>query len=125
MPINAPFPDISLVNSPFVKSLEPSSRGIGIPFLKNFSRKGVFQGNLGRSIRTRHDVFDDIRAFLPATLELVFFTMLLAVVLGVLFGVLSAVYRDTWLDHVLRLVSIANVAFPPSGWPSCSSCSSP
>ncbi len=74
--------------------------------------KGLLQGNFGRSIRTRHDVFDDIRTFLPATLELVFFTMLLAAVLGIVFGVLAAVYRDTWLDHVLRLISIGGVAVP-------------
>ncbi len=75
--------------------------------------KGLLQGNFGRSIRTRHDVLDDIRTFLPATLELVFFTMLLAVILGVVFGVLAAVYRDSWLDHLLRLISIGNVAMPP------------
>jgi peptide/nickel transport system permease protein len=74
--------------------------------------QGLLQGNFGRSIRTRHDVLDDIRTFLPATLELVFFTMLLAAALGVVFGVLAAVYRDTWLDHVLRLISIGGVAVP-------------
>jgi peptide/nickel transport system permease protein len=74
--------------------------------------KGVLQGNFGRSIRTRHDVSDDIKVFLPATLELVFFTMGLAAVLGILFGILAAAYRDTWLDHLLRLVSIGGVAVP-------------
>ena len=74
--------------------------------------KGVLQGSFGRSIRTRHDVADDIRAFLPATLELVFFTMVLAVVLGILFGILAATYRDAWLDHLLRLFSIGGVAMP-------------
>jgi peptide/nickel transport system permease protein len=74
--------------------------------------KGLLRGSFGRSIRTRHDVFDDVRAFLPATLELVFFTMLLAATLGIVFGILAAVYRDTWLDHLLRLVSIGGVAVP-------------
>ncbi len=74
--------------------------------------KDLLQGNLGRSIRTRHDVLDDMRTFLPATLELVFFAMLLAAVLGIAFGVLAAVYRDGWLDHVLRLISIGGVAVP-------------
>src|SRR5512137_1471447 len=74
--------------------------------------KGVLQGNFGRSIRTRHDVSDDIRVFLPATLELVFFTMGLAVVLGILFGILAAAYRDTWPDHLVRLFSIGGVAVP-------------
>jgi peptide/nickel transport system permease protein len=74
--------------------------------------KGISQGNLGRSIRTRRDVLDDIKVFLPATLELVFFTMGLAVVLGILFGILAAVYRNTWVDHALRLISIGGVAVP-------------
>jgi len=74
--------------------------------------KGLFRGDLGRSIRTSHEVFDDIRVFLPATLELVFFTILLAAVLGIIFGILAAAYRDTWVDHVLRLVSIGGVAVP-------------
>lgn len=74
--------------------------------------KGIFQGNFGRSIRTRHEVLQDLRAFLPATLELVFFTMLLAAILGIGFGILAAVYRDTWVDHALRLLSIGGVALP-------------
>ena len=74
--------------------------------------KGVLQGSFGRSIRTRHDVADDIRAFLPATLELVFFTMGLAAALGVLFGIPAATYRDSRLDHFVRLVSIGGVAVP-------------
>jgi peptide/nickel transport system permease protein len=72
----------------------------------------LLRGDLGRSIRTRHDVRQDIRDSLPATLELVFFAMLLAVTLGIVFGILAAVYRDTWLDHVLRLASIGGVAVP-------------
>lgn len=74
--------------------------------------KGLTRGDFGRSIRTRRDVWSDVKAFLPATLELVFFAMGLAAVLGVAFGVLAAVYRDTWVDHLLRLVSIGGVAVP-------------
>jgi peptide/nickel transport system permease protein len=73
---------------------------------------GLLRGNFGRSIRTRHEVGQDIRDFLPATLELVFFAMLLAVIFGISFGILAAVYRDSWGDHVLRLVSIGGVAVP-------------
>ena len=36
----------------------------------------------------------------------------MAAVLGILFGILAAAYRDTWLDHLLRLVSIGGVAVP-------------
>jgi len=74
--------------------------------------KGLARGDFGRSIRTRREVWSDIKGFLPATLELVFFAMGLAAVLGIAFGVLAAVYRDTWVDHLLRLVSIGGVAVP-------------
>jgi peptide/nickel transport system permease protein len=74
--------------------------------------KGLLRGDFGKSIRTRHAVWEDIRAFLPATFELVFVSISFAVFLGVLFGVLSAVHRDTWIDHSTRFFSVAGVAVP-------------
>jgi peptide/nickel transport system permease protein len=74
--------------------------------------RGLLRGDFGRSIRTRHQVREDIKAFLPATLELVLVSMSFSILLGVLFGVLSAVYRDTWIDHSTRFFSVAGVAVP-------------
>ncbi len=74
--------------------------------------KGLLRGDFGKSIRTRREVWEDIRTFLPATFELVFVSIGFAIVLGVLFGVLSAVYRDTWIDHSTRFFSVAGVAVP-------------
>ncbi|MBA3266233.1 MAG: ABC transporter permease [Nocardioidaceae bacterium] len=51
----------------------------------------VVRGGFGESLRTGRDVRDDIGAFLPATLELAGFSMLLAVVGGLLIGVLAVV----------------------------------
>ena len=57
--------------------------------------KGLMTGNLGRSIRTQHDVVADlIRLFQTATFELTVFSLLLAVALGIPLGVICAVYRD-------------------------------
>ena len=74
--------------------------------------KGLLRGDFGKSIRTRHAAWEDIKAFLPATFELVFVSIAFSLVLGILFGVLSAVYRDTWVDHSMRAFSVAGVAVP-------------
>ncbi len=74
--------------------------------------RGLMRGDFGKSIRTQHGVWEDIKTFLPATFELVFASISFAILLGVLFGVLSAVYRDTWIDHSTRFFSVAGVAIP-------------
>lgn len=53
--------------------------------------KGLLKGDFGRSIRTRHLVWEDIKTFLPATFELVLTSISFAIVLGILFGILSRV----------------------------------
>jgi len=74
--------------------------------------KGLIRGDFGRSIRTRHLVWEDIKLFLPATFELVFVSISFSILFGVLFGVLSAVYRDKWVDHSARFFSVTGVAIP-------------
>ena len=69
-------------------------------------------GGLRESIRTYRDVRLDIRDFLPATVELVTTALVLAVCLGVPFGILSAVHQNTWLDNLSRLVAVPGVALP-------------
>jgi peptide/nickel transport system permease protein len=74
--------------------------------------KSLIRGDFGRSIRTRHQVWEDIILFLPATFELVFVSIGFAIIFGILFGALSAVYRDTWIDHSARFFSVTGVAIP-------------
>jgi len=50
---------------------------------------GLFDGNLGRSLRTRRPVSTDIRTYLPATIELTLAALVLALVLGAALGVAS------------------------------------
>ena len=74
--------------------------------------KGIFQGDLGRSLRTRHPVTEDLARFFPATLELVLFSLVIATTLGILMGTLSGVYHDRWLDQTARLFSISGLGLP-------------
>ena len=73
---------------------------------------GVLEGDLGRSIRTTRDVAEDLARYFPATVELVMVAMAFAVLIGVPLGMLAAVFRDRWLDHAIRLISVSSVALP-------------
>ena len=74
--------------------------------------RGVVRGDLGRSLLTNRPVSADIAEALPATLELVLFTLLLIMLVAVPAGVLSARWHNTWIDNVSRLVSLVGVVTP-------------
>jgi peptide/nickel transport system permease protein len=73
-------------------------------------------GNLGTSLYTNRPVTSDIAQFLPATLELVFVAGLIMVSLGLPLGILSARYRNSWADNVIRLVTLLSVSAPAFVW---------
>ena len=73
---------------------------------------GLLRGNLGESSATGRPVAEDFVQRLPATLELTFASLIVAMVIGIPLGVLSAVHRDTLIDHVGRVVGITGVAMP-------------
>jgi peptide/nickel transport system permease protein len=73
---------------------------------------GLFHGDLGVSIVTRRPVADDILRYAPATFELATFAALVAALVGIPLGILAAVRRDRWIDHVARLISLIGVAAP-------------
>ncbi len=74
--------------------------------------KSLLVGDLGRSLRTRHLVIEDLVRFFPATFELIIFSLFLAVIVGIPLGVYCAVYRDRSVDHVGRLFSVSGLALP-------------
>ena len=69
-------------------------------------------GNWGVSWRTRQPVLKDIQAALPATLELVIFAFIIAILLGVPLGTIAALKRNTWVDHTIRIVSVMGASVP-------------
>lgn len=73
---------------------------------------GLFWGDFGFSLRTRRNVAQDIRDFLPATVELTTVAMAFAVAVGLPLGVLAAVHKDRAMDHVSRLLALGGVALP-------------
>jgi peptide/nickel transport system permease protein len=73
---------------------------------------GILQGDLGDSVLRRRPVGPDLAVFFPATLELVLASLLIAVVVGVPLGLISAVFRDRWPDQIARLISLGGVSLP-------------
>ncbi len=72
----------------------------------------LLRGDLGRSIVTRRPVATELATYLPATLELTFFSLVLIVVVGVVLGVVAAVHRNSPLDILARGVAVGGVALP-------------
>lgn len=71
---------------------------------------GAIQGDFGVSLYTQRPIADDLLNRLPATLELTFVAVLFSAIVGIPLGVLSAVHRNSWLDHVLRIVTVSGLA---------------
>lgn len=81
--------------------------GLDQPVLVQYFRflGDLLKGDAGTSLRTRNPVFDDIAAYLPATLELVFVAIVLALIGGFLIGVISS--RTGWLSSATTAVTVA------------------
>lgn len=73
---------------------------------------GVFTGDLGESMRLRSPVSELIVQKLPVTLQLALMSMIIALVLGVSAGVLSAVKKDSAWDYVINVVGLAGISTP-------------
>jgi peptide/nickel transport system permease protein len=73
---------------------------------------GLLHGDLGRSIRTRRPVADDLRDFFPATFELSFAALIVSLLIGLPAGMISAVARNRLPDHFVRLFSLVGGSLP-------------
>ena len=73
----------------------------------------AIRGDLGISLYSKRNVTEDVKKFLPASMELVIFSGLIMTVFGISLGVISARYKGKAVDHVLRIGSYAAIAIPP------------
>ena len=66
----------------------------------------------GESLRNNTEIWPQIQKKLPITLELAVMTLLISVLMGIPIGTLMALYRDTWVDYILRVFSLAGLSIP-------------
>jgi len=85
----------------------------------------VFQGDLGHSLVTGASIGELLKTHGKNSLILGFTALALSYLIAVPLGVLAAVKRNSWLDQLSMGAPSWAWASPTSGWPSCSSGSSP
>jgi ABC-type dipeptide/oligopeptide/nickel transport system permease component len=88
--------------------------GLNDPLPKQYFRflSGVLRGDLGTSIFSKRPVSQEIITRYPNTVKLAIGGTIVAAVLGVLFGVISAVNHNKWLDNVIMVISLVSVSTP-------------
>jgi peptide/nickel transport system permease protein len=74
--------------------------------------KNLVRGDMGTSIRTHRPVLDDLRQFMPASFELAVGATFFSLLMGVPFGIISAIQRDKIADHLVRALSLVGVSTP-------------
>ena len=72
----------------------------------------LLQGDLGRSISTRRSIATDLVQRYPATMILALASLLIVVMIALPLGVLSARYRNSWIDHFAMFISLSGVSMP-------------
>jgi peptide/nickel transport system permease protein len=72
----------------------------------------LLHGDLGTSIATKRPVLQELTDRFPATLELLLVGMIIASLIGIPLGVISARWQGSWADIFVRIISIAGVSMP-------------
>jgi peptide/nickel transport system permease protein len=83
-----------------------------IPVQYLFWIKGVLSGNLGESMRLKVAVSELVTTKLPVTLQLALMAMIIALVIGVGLGILSAVYKGRALDSLVNVLGLIGISTP-------------
>ncbi len=73
---------------------------------------GLFVGDLGISLYTERPVLSEIGARIGVSIELALLATFLSVLIGVPLGTLAALFRGTWFDYLIRVISISGLAVP-------------
>lgn len=74
--------------------------------------RNLANGDLGMSLNTGRPVLEELSSRLPASLELTFAGLGLAVLVAVPLGIVSATRPGSWIDHMCRLLVTAGVSLP-------------
>ena len=70
------------------------------------------KGDLGNSLWTGQPVIKEIAIRFPVSLQVAIMATLIAILISIPLGVLSAVYRDTWIDYLVRILAVSGLAIP-------------
>jgi peptide/nickel transport system permease protein len=88
--------------------------GLDQPLLVQFGAWlwGVLRFDFGTSLWTGQPVTEELLVRLPLSLQLALFATIVSVVIAIPLGMLAAIRQDTWVDYVVRVISIGGLAIP-------------
>ncbi|CAM4365393.1 glutathione ABC transporter permease GsiC [Bordetella muralis] len=88
--------------------------GLDLPLPQQFVRyfSHMLQGDLGNSLRTKRPVSTEIAERFMPTMWLTIASMIWSVGFGMVFGIVSAVWRNRWPDRVLMTLAVSGISFP-------------
>ena len=72
----------------------------------------LVQGDFGISFVTNRPILPDLLYNFKYTLQLMFGSMFISILLGIPFGIITALKRNTWIDHIVRVVSLLGASMP-------------
>ena len=91
-----------------------AAMGLNLPIWHQFLIYGwnVLHGDFGMSTLTARPVLEDLVRVFPATAELATLGIIIGTVFGIPLGVWSAVYRNSFLDHIMRVLGLIGYSVP-------------
>jgi peptide/nickel transport system permease protein len=100
--------------TPEVLASERARLGLDKPMWAQFFDwiTGMFVGDFGISMWTGRPVIKEIASRLELSLQVAIMATVLAVTIAIPLGTLSALFKDTWIDHAIRVFAIAGLAVP-------------
>lgn len=88
--------------------------GLNDPFLVQYGRyvKNAVQGDFGYSYQSKQSVSEAIAIRLPNTFKLAIASMIVAIIIGVVAGLISALKQNSWLDMTSTTLALAGISIP-------------
>lgn len=98
------------------EAIQAERRRLGLdkPLIAQFGDYmwGLTRLDLGKSLWTGESVAKEIAIRFPVSFQVAIMATLIAVLIAIPLGVLSAIYRDTWVDNVIRVIAVSGLAIP-------------
>ncbi len=97
-----------------VLQAERKRLGLDRPLLEQFGTwmVGMAKGDFGISMWTERPVLEEIMLRLELSLQVALMATIFAVLLAVPMGTLAALFRDTWIDYLVRILTIGGLSIP-------------
>lgn len=94
---------------------EKKRLGLDKPLYEQFAdyMTGLAKGDLGRSLwQDQYTVAGLIGERFPVSFQVAIMATIIAILISIPLGLLSAIYRDTWIDYLVRIIAVSGLAIP-------------